>query len=82
MSKERQRKRNTLETAGTRAICRNLLLDFHTQNGASAYVYAATLQLLGQISPICRARLEAKVVKVDERFLLYAYQDQEILRGY
>ena len=82
MSKRQQQKRNTFETARTRAICQDLLLEFHLQDGASVYVYTATLQLLGQISSICQARLEAKVVKTSGRFLLYAYQDQEILQGY
>ena len=81
--REAQERKKGRAPEGLRSICQNLLLDFHTQAGASAYVYAATLQLLEQISPICRARLEAQVVKAaNGRFLLYAYQDQEILRGY
>jgi len=71
------------ETPQIRAICKTLLLDFHTQEGASQYVYDSTLALLEQISPICRARLEVKVVvTARKRHLLYAYQDQEILRGF
>ena len=67
-----------------RATCSTLLLDFHTQEGASQYVYDASCVLLEQISSVCRARLEAKVVKAPNagRYLLYSYQDQEILRGY
>ncbi len=78
-------KQEKATVAAVKGVCRMLLREFHTPNGVSANVYNATLTLLDQISPICRARLELKVtpsMPQGGRYLLYAYEDQEVLRGF